>query len=399
LPSTVPAGITQAVLSGIRVLDFSWVLAGPYTTRMLADFGAEVIKVQPLSPSAGDRFSRGYFNTWNRNKLAITLDPGKPEGLKTAMDLVKICDVVVENFSPRVMSNWGMDYSELKKIQPDIIFLSLSMMGHSGPWLHYSGFGPAVQAFSGITSLTSYADRPPIGMGFSYADHVAGLYGALAVLAALEYRRKTGEGQYIDLSETEAMASLLFEPIIDYTLTGHEAGPRDHVYGRSAPEGIYACSGIDKWCAISVTDDKQWQGLKRALGNPPWAEDRRFETLEGRNKNSTILNDLINGWTSRHSSDEVMAVLQKEGVPAGVVQSARDLWADPQLRARGFFQTLVHPVMGETMADASPIHLSENPPSYRHSASEGGQDNDYVFQQLLGLNEEDYLRYQREKVI
>jgi benzylsuccinate CoA-transferase BbsF subunit len=387
------------VLSDIRILDFTWVLAGPYATRILADFGAEVIKVQPLSPAAGDRFSEGYYNTWNRNKLGITLDPGKLEGLKIVKQLVTACDVVVENFSPRVMSNWKLDYTELIKIRPDIIFLSLSMMGHSGPWLHYSGFGPSVQAFSGITSLTSGADALPQGIGYSYADHIAGLYGALAVLAALEYRSKTGQGQYIDLSETEAMTSLLSETIIDYTLYGHQPGPKDRDSSLSAPEGVYACLGSDKWCAISVTGQEEWGRFKKAMENPAWADDRRFSNLKSRKENSIVLNGLITGWTSRHSAGEVMTILQKEDVPAGVVQSAMDLAADPQLQARGFFQVLPHPVLGETTTDASPIHLAENPPLYRCSAPEVGQDNEYVYGRLLGLNQDDILRFQRDKVI
>ncbi len=199
----------QTVLNNIRILDFSWVLAGPYATRVLADFGAEVIKVQPLQPEAEDRFSRGYYNIWNRNKLGITLNLNKPQGVALAKKMVGISDAVVENFAPRVMANWGLDYGNLKKLRPDIIMLSMSTMGNSGPWRDYVGFGPTVQAFSGMTYLTSYRDTPPSGLGFSYADHVAGLMAALALLGAMEYRHRTGEGQYIDVSQVEAMSSLL----------------------------------------------------------------------------------------------------------------------------------------------------------------------------------------------
>ncbi|MBN1190501.1 MAG: CoA transferase [Dehalococcoidales bacterium] len=387
---------SRQVLEDIRILDFSWVLAGPYATRFLADFGAEVIKVQPLSPGAGDRFSRGYFNNWNRSKLGVTLDPSKPDGKKIAGDLIKKSDVIVENFSPRVMSNWGLDYSEAKKIRPDIIYLSLSIMGHSGPWLHYSGFGPTVQALCGMTGLTSYPDRPPAGIGYSYADHIAGLYGAVAVLAALEYRSRTGQGQDIDLSETEAMISLLCETIVDYTLFGNRKGIESTLF---APEGIYACLGVDKWCAVSVTGETEWQGFKRALKNPLWADDRRFETAKGRKENSYMLDNLIMEWTSRHSAGEVMSVLQREGVPAGVVQSALDLAGDPQLRERGFFHELQHPVLGETITDANPVRLADIPFACRCPSPEGGQDNQYVFGQLLGLNEERLGRLHYNKVI
>ena len=165
----------RGVLKNIRILDFSWVLAGPYATRILADFGVEVLKVQPLLPQDNqDTFSQGYDNTWNRNKLGITLNLNKPQGIALAKKIVGISDAVVENFAPRVMANWGLDYAHLKKIKPDIIMLSLSAMGNSGPWRDYVGYGPTVQAFSGITYLTSYPDKPPSGLGYSYADHIAG---------------------------------------------------------------------------------------------------------------------------------------------------------------------------------------------------------------------------------
>src|SRR4030042_46596 len=192
---------SEPVLQGIRILDFSWVLAGPYATRILADFGAEVIKVQPLLPREEDKFSRGYYNTWNRNKLGITLNLNKAGGIALAKRLVSISDAVVENFTPRVMANWGLDYTNLKEIKPDIIMLSLSTMGSTGPRRDYTGFGPTIQAFSGMTYLTSFPGKPPLGLGTSYADHIAGLFACLALLGALEYRRQTGAGQYIDLSQ------------------------------------------------------------------------------------------------------------------------------------------------------------------------------------------------------
>jgi benzylsuccinate CoA-transferase BbsF subunit len=184
----------QSVLHGIRILDFTRVLAGPYATRILADFGAEVIKVQPLLRREEDAFSRGYYNTWNRNKLGVTLDLGKPEGVAVARRLAGVSDAVVENFTPRVMANWGLDYDSLRRVKLDIIMVSMSAMGSTGPRRDYTGFGPTVQAFSGMTALASYPGGPPLGLGTSYADHVAGLTAVLALLSALEYRRGTGEG-------------------------------------------------------------------------------------------------------------------------------------------------------------------------------------------------------------
>ena len=389
----------QPVLQKIRILDFSWVLAGPYATRILADFGAEVIKVQPLLPEEEDKFSRGYYNTWNRNKLGITLSLNKPEGVAIAKRLVGISDAVVENFSPRVMANLGLDYDSLRKVKPDLIMLSLSTMGNSGPWRDYVGFGPTVQAFSGITYLTSFPGKPPLGLGTSYADHIAGLIACLALLSALEYRRKTGEGQYIDVSQVEAMAGLLGDAILDYTVRGEEVEPVGNSSTEAAPHGVYRCQGDDRWCAIAVFTDEEWQGFKRALGNPPWAEDKRFATLAGRLKHSEELDRLVEDWTKERTAEEAMALLQRQGVAAGVVQDASDLAEDPQLKERGFFIELDHPELGKTISDAVPIRLSDTPARYTRAAPIQGQDNNYVYRELLGMSEDEIDKLREQGVI
>jgi benzylsuccinate CoA-transferase BbsF subunit len=389
----------KGILHNIRILDFSWVLAGPYATRILADFGAEVIKVQPLLPEEEDKFSRGYYNTWNRNKLGITLSLNKPEGVAIAKRLVGISDAVVENFSPRVMANLGLDYDSLRKVKPDLIMLSLSTMGNSGPWRDYAGFGPTIQAFSGITYLTSFPGKPPLGLGTSYADHIAGLIACLALLSALEYRRKTGVGQYIDVSQVEAMAGLLGDAILDYTVRGEEVEPVGNSSTEAAPHGVYRCQGDDRWCAIAVFTDEEWQGFKRALGNPPWAEDKRFATLAGRLKHSEELDRLVEDWTKERTAEEAMALLQRQGVAAGVVQDASDLAEDPQLKERGFFIELDHPELGKTVSDAVPIRLSDTPARYTRAAPIQGQDNNYVYRELLGMSEDEIDKLREQGVI
>ncbi|MFC2017613.1 CaiB/BaiF CoA transferase family protein [Chloroflexota bacterium] len=389
----------QSVLHNIRILDFTWVLAGPYATRILADFGAEVIKVQPLMPEAEDTFDRGYYNTWNRNKLGITLNLNKPGGVALAKKLVEISDAVVENFAPRVMANWGLDYDNLKRIKPDIIMLSMSTMGNTGPWRDYAGFGPTVQAFSGITRLTSYAGKPPLGLGYSYADHIAGLVACLALLGVMEYRQRTGEGQYIDVSQVEAMSGLLGSAILEYTACNRQVEPVGNSSTQAAPYGVYRCRGDDRWCAIAVFSDDEWQGFQRALGNPSWAKDKRFVTLSGRLENADELDRLVEGWTRGHTAEEVMALLQGEGVAAGVVQDAKDLASDPQLRARGFFVELDHPEMGKTISDATPIKLSGAPARYVRAAPVLGQDNNYVYNQLLGMSERELAELKEQGVI
>jgi crotonobetainyl-CoA:carnitine CoA-transferase CaiB-like acyl-CoA transferase len=389
--------INESILHNIRILDFTWVLAGPYATRLLADFGAEVIKVQPLLSSENDdEFSRGYYNTWNRNKLGITLNLNKPEGIDLAGKLVSICDVVAENFAPRVMANWGLDYENLKKIKPDIIMVSLSLMGHTGPWKDYTGYGATVHAFSGMTYLTSFPGRPPTGPGFAYADHVAGLYASLAVLGALEQRRRTGAGQYIDISEVEAMASLLGEAITDYTRNGREPLPMGNRSREAAPHGVYPCRGKDRWCAIAVFTDVAWRALKKSMGDPVWAEEAKYDTLSGRIENADELDRRISVWTKRHTAEEVMDILQSNGVAAGVVQNAADLARDPQLNERGFF--IDKPEIGK-LVDASPIRLSRTPATYNRSAPPPGRDNDYVYGRLLGLSKKEIAGLRNRGVI
>jgi len=379
--------MTDTVLKNIRILDFTWVLAGPYATRLLADFGAEVIKVQPRLPQEEDDFASGYYNTWNRNKRGITLDMSQPDGIALAKTLVLSSDAVVENFTPRVMANWGLDYQNLKAIKPDIIMLSLSTMGSTGPYRDYTGFGPTIQAFSGLTHLTAYPGRPPLGLGTAYADHVGALFACLALLGALEYRRHTGEGQYIDISQVEAMASLLGDAFVPGEKTD------------SAPYGVYRCKGEDRWCALAVFTGEEWQGFKKVLGNPPWAEDKRFATLASRLKNKKALDSLIEDWTKKHPPEEVMALLQAQGVAAGAVQNARDLAKDPQLNERGFFIELDHPRMGKTVSDATPVRLSATPPLYSRPAPLPGQDNDYVYGEILGLSESEINKLKKQKII
>lgn len=389
----------QPILHNIRILDFTRVLAGPYATRLLADFGAEVIKVQPLQPEAEDRFASGYNNTWNRNKRGITLNLNKPEGVALAKRLVGISDAVVENFTPRVMANWGLDYDNLRKVKPDIIMLSLSVMGQTGPWRDYTGFGPTVQAFSGITHLTGFPGRPLIGLGFSYADHVAGLVATMALLGAMEYRRSTGEGQYIDVSQTEAMSGLLGGAILDYTINGNEAMPVGNSSSKAVPHNVYRCRGDDRWCAIAVFTDEEWLSFKRALNNPTWAEDEKFANVSDRLKNREKLDGLIAEWTLKHTAEDVMTLLQAEGVSAGVVQDAGDLANDPQLRARDFFVELEHPELGTSISDAAPIKLSHTMANYLNAAPILGQDNNYVYGQLLGISEEEVSELRENGVI
>ena len=389
-------------LHGLRVLDFTWMVAGPYATRIFADFGAEVIKVQSKRTARGAESNpTGYFNTWNRNKRGITLDLSHPEAREIVLKLTAKSDVVIENFSPRVMSNWGLDYGKLKEVKPDLIMLSMSAMGQAGPWKDYVAFAPTLHALSGLTHLTSFEKDAPIGLGFAYADIVAGLYAAFAVFAALEYRDRTGQGQYIDLSEYEAICTLMGPSLLDTLLNDKEILPEGNCpnYIEAAPYGCYKCSGEDRWCVIAVSNEEEWQSLCRVLGHLEWMKEDRFTTSAKRTGNRKELDELLTKWTIQHTAEEVVSLLQEAGISSGVVQNPEDLSKDPQLMARKFFVRLEHPVLGKTVSDRSPIRFEEDFTADWKAAPQLGEDNRYVFLELLGLTESELLSYTEKGVI
>jgi crotonobetainyl-CoA:carnitine CoA-transferase CaiB-like acyl-CoA transferase len=366
----------KPILHNVRILDFTRVLAGPYATRLLADFGAEVIKVQPPGlPEREDEFARKYDKTWNRNKRGITLNMNKPEGIGLAKKLIGISDAVVENFTPRVMENWGLDYVKLKKIKPDIIMVSMSAMGQQNPHRDYTGYAPTVQALSGLTALTSFPGKAPAGPGFSYADHIAGLYASLGLLAALEARNKTGQGQHIDISEVAVLQGLLKEKDL-----------------KQAPDGVYQCKD-GKWAAVSIITEEDWGGLKRVMGSPAWAEETRFKIADGRQKNRGELEERLTAWARWFTAAELTALLQSNHVPAGRVQDAADIAKDRQLKARGFF------VKKGVLTDASPIKMDNVKAAYKRKAPAAGQDNAYVYGKLLGLSQQEMAALKETGVI
>lgn len=394
--------MNDKALKGIRVLDFTWLLAGPYATRILADFGAEVIKVQSKKVATGteDNLS-GYFNTWNRNKLGITLDMSHSEAYALAFRLAGISDVVVQNFTPRVMSNWGLTYEKLQEARPDIIVVNLSGMGQTGPWQNYVALAQTIHALSGLTCLTSYSENLPVGAGFAYSDIVAGLFAVQTVLAALEFRANTGQGQYIEVSEYEAMCALMGTSLLDYSINGNRTIPAGNSPAgeQAAPFGCYRCQGVDRWCVIAVYTDEEWKALCEAMGNPAWAKRDDFSTLHKRIANAARLNELIGQWTALFPPEKVMRMLQERNVPSGVVQNAEDIAHDPQLKASNYFIKTVHPVLGTRTGDGTPIKLSGSIPGYERAAPLLGQDNEYVYRELLGINEREYSGYVNRGVI
>jgi len=397
-----PPHRNPGVLDGIRVLDFTRVLAGPFATRMLGDFGAEVIKVQSMKNTVGVEDNRqAYFGTWNRNKLGITLDMDRLEGRELALKLVEISDVVVENFSPRVMTNWGLDYEALRSVKKDIIMARMSAMGQTGPWKDYTAFAPTIHSLSGHSYLTAYPKDTPMGPGFSYADVVAGLYCALAVSAAMDYRHSTGRGLMIDLSEYEAACTMLGPALMEAAADSSDNLSWGNRSGcdTAAPCNCYPCPEEDRWCVIAVFNDAQWEKLCHVMGSPTWSLDPKFSEFSERKAHEAELDEHLAKWTAGHSAPEIVRLLQQAGVPAGIVATARDLAEDPQLAARDCFMGIGHPVSGGIPIERCPIRFMDDAQGPLHPSPLLGEHNAHVYKKLLGLSDEKYDYYIRERII
>ncbi len=395
-------------LDCLRVLDLGQVFAGPYAGRLLADIGAEVIRVEAaarsgrggLVPQPGVSYPDGqpgerpynrsaYYNELNRNKLAVSLDLSKPPGQEVFKRLVEISDVVIENFSPRVMANFGLDYPVLKEVNPGIIMISISAYGQTGPYRDYVSFGRGIEAMSGLSDLTGYADSQPLGPGIAYADATAGLHAAFAARVRFRHRRRTGEGQHIDLTLRESLTALLGEQIMDYSMNRRTAVRQGNRDCQKGFQGCYRCRGDDGWIAVSICSDEEWRALGLALGNPPWMDDPRFQDDPARRANQDELDKLIEVWTIERGSAEAMKALQGAGVRAGMVCGADELFRDPHLRARGFFQSVTHPEAGTHLHSGVPWKMSLTPASIRLPAPCFAQHHDYVFGELLGMSIEE----------
>ncbi len=380
-------------LEGIRVVDFTWVVAGPVATRMLADNGAEVIKVERKSPGFMGPRKTGIQPDLNRNKLSVAINMSEPRGVELARRLVKISDLVIDNFSARVMRGWGMDYESLREIKPDIICMSMSGLGHTGPRRDYVSYGPTLQALTGFVRLMTDPNGAPAGYGYSFSDLAGGLAGGIVALAALWHRRRTGRGQFIDLSQMEALTGFIGPGLLDVAVNGREQSP---VGWRSqerplAPYGVYRCApegdDDDRWVVISVGSQAEWDRFVGAIGRPAWTAEPKFRTLYLRIRNRDELDRNVEAWTRTRLAEDAMTILQNAGVPAGAVRNGRDLCVhDPQLRFRDFWGKVKRPDGPDFHVSGIPYRLSATPGSIRANCPDVGEHNDYVLGELLGLS-------------
>jgi crotonobetainyl-CoA:carnitine CoA-transferase CaiB-like acyl-CoA transferase len=400
---------------------------GSVATRLLGDFGAEVIKIEDrtridmprrLPIYKGDPRSYGeeipnpdpnkggLFNNYSRNKLGVTINLRTERGRQLAEQLIRVSSVVTENFAPGVMERWGFTYEHLRELVPDVIFARMSGYGHSGPYEYYRSYGPVVQAASGLSYAAGLPGREPSGWGLSHMDNMAAYYNSAALLMAIWSRNRTGLGTEIDVAAVEVGVGLLGPILLDVTVNGHTTKRPDYPTGNrlehphAAPHGIYRCRGEDRWVAIAVFNDDEWHRLLQALGSPAWGEDARFASQEGRFAHQDDLDGYISAWSVSQDPHDIMHHLQAHGVRAAAVQNPEDLnEVDEEIAYRGTFFEMDHPVIGPARFEDFPGRLSEGAPDHWRSAPLVGEDNDYVFGELLGLDKEEVADLSQQGII
>jgi len=399
-------GSTDQPLAHLRAVVFTQAVAGAFTTKLLADMGAEVIQIESLTRPdpirggfppqlsgtypdnlPGDRpYNRNAnFNSLNTNKLGITLDLGHQEAKEIFLDLVRISDIVAENFAPRVMPNFGLDYESLRQVNPSVIMLRMPAFGCYGPYSQYMGNGGTTEPMSGISSLLGYDGGPPINSGVMHTDPVAGMFGFASLLIAIHHRNRTGEGQIIDLSQQETSIHLISGQVMEFGMTGETPSRQGNRDRNMAPHGNFPCQGDDSWIAIAVRSNEEWRRLGAIIGDDDLAADPRFADLAGRLEHVEELERIVAHWTRDKEAESITTRLQEEGIPSAPVLKTREVFKNPQLDARGFFESVDHPETGAFLHLGAPWRLSGIPARTRTPAPGIGQHSVQVLSNLLGI--------------
>jgi benzylsuccinate CoA-transferase BbsF subunit len=370
-------------------------------SRELAEHGATVVHVESHRVPALERVSgpfkdfkpgidRGAFGMcYNTNKLGVSLDLNRAKGQEVARRLVEWADIVADSMTPGTMAKWDLDYESVRKIKPDIIYYSATLGGQEGPYAKFQGYGAQGAAVAGMYAVTGWPDRPPAFIFGAYTDFIAPYFLLPALIAALDYRRRTGEGMYLDLSQWEAGIDFLGPAILDYVVNNRVATRTGNRSPYAVPHGTYRCSGTELWVAIAVRTDEEWKALCKVIGDPDWSRDPKFATFLSRKENEDELDRLIEEWTINHAPEEVMSWTQDVGIPAGVVQNCQNLFDDPQLKHRGHFQWLDHKVMGPVAHHAPAYRLSKTPFKMTKAGPCLGEDNGYVYKEILGYSDDE----------
>lgn len=403
--------MNRYALDGVRIADFCWLWAGAYATGLLALLGAEVIKIESMArpdPSRKMTLTVGQafegidhspiFNSINLNKLSVRLNLKQPAAVELAKKIVQISDVASENMRPGAMDSIGLGYDVLKEVKPDIIMLSSSAFGSEGPLRRYGGYAPSFACYSGLAHLTGYSDGPPNPMTGS-TDLMSATTSAFAIMAALNHRQHTGQGQHIDMASVESLAVFTGDALMEYIMNGRVQSRNGNHDRIMAPHNCYRCRGDDKWVSIAVATDEEWQAFCNAAGHPEWASDERFSDTYSRWKNERELNDLIGEWTVNYTHYEVTEILQKAGVAAIPSFSNEEIFSDPHFKARELAVEVEHPSMGKQVVLGPPWRLSETPARVTKSAPTMGENNEYVFGEILGMSGKEIARLIEEEII
>jgi len=397
--------LDKKVFGGINVVDFGWAIAGPLSLKYLADYGATVVCIEsmqrpdllrisaPFKDGVSNINQAGYFSYFAANKYSVSLDLNKDSAKEIARRLVAWADIVGDSHRPGVLEKWGLDYDELSKIKTDIILIRSSNQGLTGPAAMQPGLGNHINGLGGIVNLVGLPDEEPVCPMVAYTDYCIPHFAASALIGALDYRRKTGKGQLIDLSQFEAGLHLISPLLLDYSANGVEAKANGNSCDYAAPHGVFRCKGKDRWCAITVFTDDEWQAMCKAMGMPEWTKDSEFSTVRERKKHEARLNRLIEQWTSRYEPEQIMMLLQEEGVAAGVVQNAEDLCSDVHLEERECFWIGNHKELGTFSYLGQPSILSQTPAKLYRDAPSLGEHNEFICREMLGLSEDEYARY------
>ena len=395
--------MSHQVFEGLKVLDFSWAIAAPWMVKYLADFGATAIHLESRSHPdmirTGPPFHEGvngidnsvYFANYHCNKLGLSLNLKHPRAMEVVEGLVAWADVLVENFMPGVMKSWGLTFERVSEINPNIIMISQSQCGQEGPLAQVRGTGVQLTAYAGFNHLTGWPDREPSVLYGGYTDCPAARLALVALVSALLRRKREGKGAYIDLSQFEAGIQMLAPAIMDYQVNGRVATRQGNYDPVAVPHAVYPCQGDDCWCAVAVYDDQQWRGLCQAMQLPDLADDPRFATSAQRKSNESQIDELVAQWSALHPPQEVMTLLQEQGVPCGRVLKEEDLYQDPQLKHRGFFWPVDHPVIGRHQLESQAFTLSETPPRMNMPSACLGEHNEQVCREILGLSDEQFV--------
>jgi benzylsuccinate CoA-transferase BbsF subunit len=402
--------VNSKIFEGVNVVDFGWAIAGPLTLKYLADYGATVINIEsferpdllrtstPYKDGVAGVDRAGYFAYFAGNKYSISLNLNKPGGLEIARKLVAWADIVADSHRPGVMERWHLDYNELVKIKPDIIMIRNSNQGLTGPAASHPGLGNHINGLAGIINLVGWPEQEPISLMVAYSDYLVPHFASAALIGALDYRRKTGKGQLLDISQFEVSLQLMTPSLLNYAINGIEEKAKGNSCDYAAPHGVYRCQGDDRWCAISVFTDPEWRAFCQAIGRADLSREPRFSSLECRKENETVLNGLVEEWTVQHTAGEVMELLQKVGVPAGIVQNAEDIYNDPHLKERKCFWMDEHKELGNFSHLGQPSLLSKTPARLYRTAPCLGEHTEYICRELLGIRDEEFVRLVQEGV-